>query len=61
MGNRCSSGAVRAPSPVSSWDGFPIGKKLDLKPHCFLFCLHMQSRFWEETLVSGDSWVSNCC
>lgn len=60
MGNCCSSGVVIAPSPVSSWDGSPstpTGKKLGLKPYWFLFCLHRQSRFWEETIVSGDNWV----
>lgn len=64
MGNCCSSGAVRAPSPVSSWNGSPktpTGKTLGLKPHWLLFCLHMQSRFWEETAVSGDNRVSYCC
>lgn len=63
MGN-CSSGAVSAPSPVASWDGSPkapTGKKLGLKPHWFLFRLHMQSRFWKGTVVSGDNWVSYCC
>lgn len=55
IGNCCSSGAVRAPSPVSSRNGAPKAptrKKLGLKPHGFLFRLHMQSRIWEETVVS---------
>lgn len=40
MGNCCSSGAVIAPSPVSSWDGSPstpTGKNLVLSHTGFSF------------------------